>query len=371
MSESFYICRVRSNSNGETQFYYITEQGGWCNHFGDAKPFISMDAARATLNRRPGSIWSESDLKASPYYAAEMKLAEMKHPKILTMPDRDHLHPASGFKPEDWAKLSPEEQALAMQPAEKALVKMEPKPSKSPVAIAGTWDRCRQWLDAAKMFERGKLFSQVMVGFELMALHKANGTNPGRRTDLCDTTSSQVGKRLDWTELLQQEVALSQSTAYRYMEMAKLAAPRLKKLPELKGLDILGIPLDTLPEPVKEALEKGVRKLTDGKSQTDFFAELYKQGGKGTGREPGCDNTKKKLTLSEEVEIRKAKALQDWTDLAKQAGPYKDQFTLLTDDDVTAQIALIQQLLKPRQAWLKQPANKREPKLIEEMFSQP
>jgi hypothetical protein len=287
------------------------------------------------------------------------------------MPNRDNLHPTSGFSPKEWEKLTPEEKALAMQPANKALAKMEPKPSKSPVAVLGTWDRCRQWLEAAKMFEQGKLFSQVMGGFELLALHKAHGVKAGNRVDLVSHNLPQDvgGSKLSWPELVKKEAGISDQTAYRYMEMAKAAAPRLKKLPELKGLDILGIPLATLPEPAKEALEKGVRKLTDGKSQTDFFAELYKQGGKGTGRPPGCDNTPKKLTLSEEVAIRKAKALQDWTDLAKQFAPYKDQFTLLTDDDVTAQIALLEQALKARQAWLKQPANKRDPKAIEELFA--
>jgi len=121
MSEPFYICRTwLDDSIGESRFSYITERGGWCKHFGEAQPFTSMDSARTKLNGRPGSIWPESELKASLYYLAETKLAEMKHPETV-----------------------PEEITLAMQPADKALAKLESNP-KSPVTVAGTWERCRQ-----------------------------------------------------------------------------------------------------------------------------------------------------------------------------------------------------------------------------------
>lgn len=241
------------------------------------------------------------------------------------------------------------------------LVKIEA--DKNPVAVTGTWDGVRHWLNAGKLFEQGKLFSQVMVGFELLALQKARGIENGSKAHL-----SHDGKGQDWETILQNEAGLAQSTAYRYMDMAKLAAPRLKKLPALKDFNPFEVPLAKLAEPQREALTSAVKKLTDGKSQADFFEELYKQAGKATGREPGCDNSRDKLSLSQEAELRRTKAAADWAALAKLAAAYQDKFVLLTDADVEAQMATLEQALIARKAWLKQPVNHRQPRLIAEMF---
>jgi hypothetical protein len=73
MSEKFYICRGAIGN-----WSYQTNNYGWGKHFKDAKAFINRDAAITVLNGRPGSVWSESELKASPYYQEEMKTTSSK-----------------------------------------------------------------------------------------------------------------------------------------------------------------------------------------------------------------------------------------------------------------------------------------------------
>jgi hypothetical protein len=175
--------------------------------------------------------------------------------------------------------------------------------SKSPVAITGTWDGVRHWLNAAKLFEQGKLFSQVMTGFELLALRKSHGIVNGSKAHL-----SQDGKGQDWETILEKEAGLSQSTAYRYMDMAKAAMPRLKKLPALKNFDPFTQPMSQLEKPQQEAMATAVKKLTDGKSQADFFEGLYKTGG---GNPDAKGGKTRKLTAEEQAEELLKQALAD------------------------------------------------------------
>ena len=243
------------------------------------------------------------------------------------------------------------------------------------VTITATWNGVRHWLNAANLFEQGKLFAQVMTGFELLALKKACGVMPGNNQHTA--RFSQIGKSSsagssaanDWEIILQQEAGMGQSTAYRYMEMARAAAPRLKKLPALNSFDPFTQPMSQLPAPQREAMETAVRKLTDGKTQTDFFEDLYKTGGRGPGREPGCDNGRTKLSLSEAAALRRTQADADWRALARMLAAYRDKFVLLADDDIIAQTAALEQALNPRKAWLKQPLNQRQPRAIEEFFA--
>jgi len=262
-----------------------------------------------------------------------------------------------------------------------AVVKSE---SKSPVVIAGTWDGARHWLDTAKMFEQGKLFAQVMAGFELLALQKAAGVKHGG-----DRSSSQNGNlKPDFETILKKETGLSQSTAYRFMSMAKAAAPRLKKLPALRGFDPTANALASLTAPQAAAMATAVRKLTDGKTQQEFGEQLglwkKPQGSGATGRPlltasgpQGEDDQEgdtepveegKKLTLAQEAELRKQQAAQNWAALDKGLTAYADKFILLPDTDVEAQIAGLEQALKARREWLKNPVGKRDAKAVADLF---
>jgi hypothetical protein len=241
----------------------------------------------------------------------------------------------------------------------------------SPAAI-GTWDGARKWITAATRFEQCKLFCQVMLGFELMALRKTHGIEPGGdRKSASFKANSHDGNLIAWEDVLVRETGLAQSTAYRFMDMAKAAAPRLKKLAALKDFVPGAQPIAALPAPQQEALETAVKKLTDGHTQKEFGESLglwkKPQGSGATGRKPG-EGGRKKLSLSEQAELLKLQAIEDWKALEKSHTAYRHKFTVLTDLEVTAQIAALEKALTARKTWLKQPLNARDPKAIEALF---
>lgn len=97
---------------------------------------------------------------------------------------------------------------------------------------------------------------------------------------------SQSGK-VGWVEILESELGLSHTTAYRLMEMAEAARPRLKKTPELRDFDPTAQPVALLPAPQQEALESAVKKLTDGSTQARFMRDLGIAKSAETRSEPG------------------------------------------------------------------------------------
>jgi len=246
--------------------------------------------------------------------------------------------------------------------SEQNLQKLNPS---TPAQITGTWDGARQWISAAGLFEQGKLFCQVMAGFELMELHKNHGITNGSKAHL-----SHDGKGA-WDEILAKETNLSSSTAYRFMDMAKAAAPRLKKIVALRGFDPLNKPMALLTAPQKEALQAGVRKLTDNKTQKDFGEDLglwkKHQGAGATGRAPG-EGGSRKLSISERAELLKVQAVEDWAEMADMFKVYCGKFTVLSDTSVEAQIAVLERHLTARRAWLKQPKTNRVASAIEHLF---
>jgi len=223
-------------------------------------------------------------------------------------------------------------------------------------AVAGTVDSLRNWLDAAKKFETGKLFAQVMAGLELKALWKAAGVKNGgdRKSD------SQIGNLIGHDEICAQ-VGLSKTQAYRLMEMAEAALPRLKKSPELAGLDILATPISSLTPESSSALEGAVRKLTEGRSQQDFFAEmgLYKKPSKGPGgaREAGPESAVNE-DVSRELAIQQAR--EDFNLAERTLVTAGANFTLLVDQEVAAQVHVLQMMIEARNKWLRVPKARRD-----------
>jgi hypothetical protein len=220
-------------------------------------------------------------------------------------------------------------------------------------AVAGTVDSLRNWLDAAKKFETGKLFAQVMAGLELKALWKASNLSQGKRTDL-----SQVGTSSDRDQIIAQ-VGLSKTQAYRLMEMAEAALPRLRKASELAGLDILATPIAAMEPATAGALEGAVRKLTEGRSQQDFFAEmgLYKKPSKGPGgaREPGEGASEE---VTKELAIEQAR--NDFNVAERTLVIAGANFTLLVDQEVAAQVHVLQMMIDARNKWLRTPKGRRD-----------
>lgn len=238
------------------------------------------------------------------------------------------------------------------------------------VTVTGTWDGVRHWLNAAKMFEQGKLFSQVMTGFELMALKKAHGVINGNNQH--EGRVSQNGKPSeDWETILQKEAGLAQTTAYRYMDMAKVAAPRLKKLPALKNFDPTATPISQLGNITRTALETAVKKLTDGKTQADFFDELYK-GKTGNPNAGEHGQGSRKLTLEEQQQKAKDVALENsgWMGKAITASN-NDFFLLASENDVEldAQIAVLEFALTLRRKYRNTPRTRRDTDLVKAIQS--
>lgn len=141
-------------------------------------------------------------------------------------------------------------------------------------ALEAHWSRAERWLTAIKQLEVSRLAAQVMAGFELIHLHEHYRIKPGKRTDLMNLPHRVGGS---WEELVKERLSISDQTAWRWMEMAKAARPRLKKL----GGENVGALIELMltnpaavPAEQIEEVQAAVSKLTDGRSQVEFMAEL-------------------------------------------------------------------------------------------------
>src|SRR4051794_16050321 len=98
------------------------------------------------------------------------------------------------------------------------------------IAVTGDIESARSWLSRASLFEQGKVFCQVMAGFEIAALWKQSGVaNGGDRQSSDAKALSQLGKVVTREDILE-SLKLSNTQAYRLMDMSKACATRLKKL---------------------------------------------------------------------------------------------------------------------------------------------
>jgi hypothetical protein len=236
-----------------------------------------------------------------------------------------------------------------------------------------SWTEVRYYVGLATKCAQAGLAAQVMAGFALAELRKQHGTNQGRRRDL-PATSPNDSDKLNWPELVKKHAGVSDDTARNWIRMAEGIKARWKKLaPQDRLHELMRLPVSDWTDQDAELVSDAVAKVTDGSTQLEFMRELgiakQRQGAGATGRAPGCDNTRKELSLSEEAEWRRTQALEDWSAMAKGHAAYKDKFTLLPDEDVTAQIASLEPALKARKEWLRQPLNKRDAKAIAEMFA--
>lgn len=240
--------------------------------------------------------------------------------------------------------------------------------SKMPVAILGTWDGARRWRDAAVAMEEGKLFCQVMMGFELIALRAAVGVEHGKKTD-----SSQLGKSADnWVELLEKELGISKTSAYRLMEMAEGAKPRLKALPELREFDPSTVAVSALPEETHAALTKAVKKLTDGATQVEFMRELglakQPQGAGAKGREKGEGGRPAAPGIGDQLAIRTELARDAFKRVGQILTDSGAAFVLLPDSETQAIESFLERQLAAVRKWNNTAPANRDARVIEEML---
>ena len=279
--------------------------------------------------------------------------------------------------------------ALALTPVESDSVATSPDvmPKRgAPVTVAGTWDGARKWLAYAGQFERAKLYSLVMLGFELIELRRQNPAQPGRRTDLPDhsanaaktATSGQVGQGFPlhntWEETVEEELSIPARSAFRYMEMARLAAPRLRQTAGLGTIDMANTCIASLPADTKKVLADVVRKISDGKTQQEFCADLgiYKGlGGKTAGRKKGDGGRPPAPT--DPAAIRRLRLSQFREALGKcysALADLKTGFLLAEDQDQVAcegLIAMLDNQSSAMKTWFNTPALKRDAALAKRL----
>lgn len=130
------------------------------------------------------------------------------------------------------------------------------------------WQRARNYVEGAALFQRASLAAQIMAGFELAELNKIYNRQ-GKRSDL---TLSHDDTKLSWEEALKQHLGIGKMTAWRWMEMAKAAKPRLAKS-DLQLGAILEKHPGALTGPEQELLRHAVHKISDGRTQMEFMLE--------------------------------------------------------------------------------------------------
>jgi hypothetical protein len=166
------------------------------------------------------------------------------------------------------------------------------------------WSQAEHWLKAIKLMEVGRLAAQVMAGFELIQLHAHYSVKRGG-----DRRSNPHGVGLVWETVVRERLDISDQTAWRWMEMAKAARPRLKKLGAGFG-EIVELML-TNPAAVtasqQETVKGAVAKLTDGYTQMEFMEELglikaSKSGATGGARIRGKADEAEKTEAEKQAE---------------------------------------------------------------------
>jgi hypothetical protein len=254
----------------------------------------------------------------------------------------------------------------------------------APVAVLGTWDSARTWLDRMRAFELGKICCQIMLGFELLEIQRKQGPQPGKRSDLLDNsansasaaTSSRVWRR--WQNVIEEELHIPQSSGYVAMAMARAAAPRIRRAEGLGGFDLTERPISELPAVKQKLLLAVVRKISDVKSQAEFFQRMgiYKGlGGKNGGRKPGDGGRPAGPATLEQVRAaRLARFREDLPKACKVLATIGTAFLLAEDADAAACqgfIALLDRQSSAMKSWFNSPTLKRDAvlaKKIEGMF---
>lgn len=165
-----------------------------------------------------------------------------------------------------------------------------------------SWGRARQWLAYASKFEECKLRSQVMLGFELIALHRQLQVRNGARTETPKTDLSQNGK--GWVDLIESELRIRHTTAYRFMEMSRaVAEKKLQPFAIISGIDLATTPISALTFEQSAALSTAVRRICDQRTQRDFLEDLGLADSAAEARAKGGDNEWKKWVRNHHPEL--------------------------------------------------------------------
>lgn len=242
------------------------------------------------------------------------------------------------------------------------------------LTVTGSIEKIRQYAQAAEKLARGSLAMQVMAGFELSELRKSSPyvqgggrKQSGHRGRIEE--NAPFSAYSTWESFLEGHLSLPVRTASRWIAMADAARPRLRKLDGFQALvqDLLLRPISSLTEEETAVLTKAVAKITDGRSQLDFMAEL------GLVKQPGNPNLGgatqgggRKGGLAAEDKIRE-QAQEDWHTAERALVGGGNSFTLLKDSEIEAQLEVLMRAARVRREWLATPAAKRTPGLVDQI----
>lgn len=256
------------------------------------------------------------------------------------------------------------------------------------VGLAGSVDRLRQYATASDRFARASLAMQVMAGLELAEIQRSSPyTRGGRRTPKSNPHDAGLTKNAPdsallaktaqsadpfagwptWEAFLKGVLGISADTAGRWIAMAEAARTRLKRLEGWGALvrDLMERPIADLDAGEIDVLSKAVAKITDGRTQLDFLAEL------GIVKRPGNPalggNTGGRPAASAVIddEAIKRAAIEDWATVERGILGGGMGFTVLTDAEIEIQIDLLTRAVRARREWIASPASARNPHTIQ------
>lgn len=266
---------------------------------------------------------------------------------------------------------SPDEQPVEIYTEVDPAISAESRPSdQSPVPVAGTWESARTWLDRAAYAEATALWCQMMLGFELAALQYEHGETRGRPSGGNKPKALVFSRPQPFYEMVTERLGISDETARNLIRMAKAAVPRLRKLPDLRDFDPCQHRIGLLPEPQLVSLNAAVFKLTDGLTQIEFMRELgLVKAAHGSGARGGYKPAVKDAPSVTELAEAEAKAAREnFVMLSQIVGTKPERFTLLPDEEVKAELAVLEIAATARRKWLSQPMGHRDPSVVTELF---
>ncbi len=232
------------------------------------------------------------------------------------------------------------------------------KLASSPLAVDGTWESARRWLDHSKYLQEAALFCQVMLGLELIALREST-PKTAHRPRKGETPANVAG--VSFTAIAEKETGLSERTIRTFIRMAESALPRLRKHIALRGFDPQSQSLAPLPGPQKDALSAAVKKLTDGMTQQDFLVELgLAKAPQGSAVKGGARERKAPLPPEEQAEVEAGFARKDFQSAIISLRAIDIRFTLIPDAELEPLVLELESRLAIHRKWIETPESKRD-----------
>jgi len=238
----------------------------------------------------------------------------------------------------------------------------------SGVTSAATWDTVKYWAELAAKFSHASVAAQVMAGFALNELKKANNIKPGNphRGQLPNDLVIKT-----WPELVAEFAGISDETARNWMRMADGVKAKWKKLaPQEKLKALMSVSPSQWSEDDTKLVTASLHKIADGQTQTDFMRELglAKKPSKNPNAGDYEHGKKKALTTAEAAAEIERMALEDSVKMGEWIRASNRSFVNVSDLEVSVQCSLLEEALKVRNKWLATPKAKRDAAQIDAML---